>query len=373
MRARLIRFLLVAVVLLGLAETAAIAAPQPKASGDGLQLVDFTWRIADGRAYVTVGGIRNDSATRATGWLRLRLFASLQMPSPNEAFSGYPVATFAILPPLDPGGRHVAQVFEAPLALTPQPGRYWMRLALYEWSPSLCGGNAWPEWCSIDDRTATAQWIVPPGTDLFTVVVPGATFCIENATGSVVEQLRATNTQLDWVSRPARVVTCEHQGMTHFAGFLRNASYYSDVTPVVYTFDHLDAYLLCRFGTLADCTAAAPAVGAFTGQWWNAEEPGWGLSLSHASRNVIFAVWFVYDTRGEAHWYTAECWSFALSCLGTLYETRGPPVGPSFDPSRVTIREAGTMRIEFVGTQQATMHWTLEGKEGSRAIARQTY
>jgi hypothetical protein len=373
MLSRILRFALLATFLLFVTESLSIAAPQPKASGDGLQLSGFTWRIADGQVYVTIDGIRNDSKTRSTGWLRLRLFASLQMPSRNEPFSGYPVATFSILPPLDPGGRHYAQTFEAPLALTPPPGRYWMRLALYEWSPSLCAGNAWPEWCSNDDATADGKWIIPPGPDLLTAFNPGSVYCVENATAAVVEQLKASNPQVEWITRPSRDLTCESQGMTHYAGFLRNANQIGEVTPVVFTYDYYYSYQLCRYGMLADCIAAAPAGGAFTGQWWNAGESGWGISLSHASRSVIFAVWFAYDAKGAPKWYTGECTSFAFTCYGPLYETVGPPVGPTFNPALVSRREVGTLRIEFSGTQQARMYWTLDGVSGTRDITRQTY
>jgi hypothetical protein len=372
MFSRALRFALLATFLLFVTDSLSIAAPLPKASGDGLQLSGFTWRIADGQAHVTIDGIRNDSTTRTTGWLRLRLYASMQMPSPNEAFSGYPVATFPILPPLDPGGRHQAQTFEAPLAFTPPPGRYWMRLALYEWSPSRCGLNAWPEWCANDDATAVSKWIIPPGPDLLTAYGQSI-LCIENATAGIIEQLKAANPLMEWFTYPSRDVTCESQGMTHYAGFLRNAYQIGEVTPVVFTNDYYHSYQLCRYGMLADCIAAAPAVGAFTGQWWNADESGWGVSLSHASRSVIFAVWFAYDRNGLPRWYTAECTSFAFTCYGPLYETVGPPVGATFNPALVSRREAGTLRVEFSGTQQARMYWTLDGVSGSRDITRQTY
>ena len=373
MLARVLRVVFFAAVLLAVTEALSVAAPLPKATGDGLQLSGFTWRIADGRAFVTIDGIRNDSTTRTTGWLRLRLYASMQMPSRNEAFVGYPVATFSILPPLGPGGRHDAQAFETSLSLTPPPGRYWMRLALYEWSPANCASNYWPEWCSNDDATATQKWIVPPGPDLLTAFIPGSILCIENASAAVVEQLKAANPLVDWVTRPATVQTCESLGYVHYAGFLRNAYQIGDVTPVVFTRSYYDSYTLCRDGMLADCTAAAPAVGAITGQWWNAGESGWGISLSHASRSVIFAVWFAYDAVGFPRWYTGECTSFAFTCYGPLYETLGPTVGPTFNPALVMRREAGTLRIEFWGTQQARMYWTLDGASGTRDITRQTY
>ncbi len=374
MFARILRFAFLAFVLLAVTESLSFAAPQPKATGDGLLLSGFTWRIADGRAFVTIDGIRNDSTMRTTGRLRLRLHASLQMPSRNEAFSGYPVATFDILPPLDPGGRYDAQTFEATLAQTPPPGRYWMRLALYEWSPANCAGNSWPEWCSNDDATATQKWNVPPGPDLLTVQPAGTSvLCIENATAATVEQLKAANPLVEWTSRPSPEMTCESQGKTHYAGFLRNAYQIGEVTPVVFTYSYYDSYQLCRYGWIADCTAAAPAVGAFTGQWWNPAESGWGVSLSHASRSVIFAVWFVYDAGGAPKWYTGECMSFAFTCYGPLYETLGPPIGPTFDPALVSRREAGTLRIEFDGTDRARMYWTLDGVSGVRDITRQTY
>jgi hypothetical protein len=99
--------------------------------------------------------------------------------------------------------------------------------------------------------------------------------------------------------------------------------------------------------------SAAPAWGTdVTDIWWNAAESGWGLTLAQHGNNV-FGAWFTYDTAGQPLFVVMPGVTFsgADSFSGPLYTTRGPYYGGAFDPSRVTVTNAGNATIEVQSIQ----------------------
>ena len=51
-----------------------------------------------------------------------------------------------------------------------------------------------------------------------------------------------------------------------------------------------------------DTSSASP----LTGLWWNANESGWGATITQQS-SILYVTIFVYDTASNPVWYTVSC------------------------------------------------------------------
>ena len=74
--------------------------------------------------------------------------------------------------------------------------------------------------------------------------------------------------------------------------------------------------------------------------WWNPDESGWGLALSHHGNN-IFGVWYTYGDDGRPLWITLPGGRFtdANTFTGKLYvATHGSPYTGKFEPEHATGR-----------------------------------
>ncbi len=118
--------------------------------------------------------------------------------------------------------------------------------------------------------------------------------------------------------------------------------------------------------------ATLPAVD-YTDLWWNPNESGWGLLVSH-EYGVMFLAWFVYDGNGKPLWYVAsDCVVNASGCTGSLYSTTGPAFGPSFNPSQVHVNTVGTITLTFSDPNNGIAAFTVNGVSGSKSITRQLF
>jgi subtilase family serine protease len=115
-----------------------------------------------------------------------------------------------------------------------------------------------------------------------------------------------------------------------------------------------------------------PAVD-YTDLWWNSNESGWGLLVTH-QYGVMFLAWFVYDSNGKPVWYVAsDCIVAGSGCAGTVYRVIGPPFGPSFDANQVHATAAGTVTLSFPDANDGVLNWTVNGVSGSKSITRQLF
>lgn len=115
-----------------------------------------------------------------------------------------------------------------------------------------------------------------------------------------------------------------------------------------------------------------PAVD-YTDLWWNPDESGWGMAISHQYA-VMFLAWYVYDATGKPVWYVAsDCAVSGSLCVGNLYRTTGPPSGPVFDPARVQVFAAGTVNLIFTDANNGLLTYTVDGVTASKAIRRQAF
>lgn len=111
-----------------------------------------------------------------------------------------------------------------------------------------------------------------------------------------------------------------------------------------------------------------------TGLWWNANESGWGATLTH-QYDVVFVTMFVYDSIGNPTWYVADnCAVAASGCTGGLYKVSGGSL-PSGTWSSVNIAATpvGTISLVFTDKDTGSMNYTIDGVNGSKAITRQVF
>lgn len=115
--------------------------------------------------------------------------------------------------------------------------------------------------------------------------------------------------------------------------------------------------------------------GNFTDLWWNASESGWGVSITHhTTSNVAFIAWYTYDGVGNPKWYVASaCRISGNACSDTLYETTGPPFGPTFNPAQVRVTAVGSITLSFSSLNNGTMTYNVRGSTGTKFITRQAF
>ena len=111
--------------------------------------------------------------------------------------------------------------------------------------------------------------------------------------------------------------------------------------------------------------------------WWNANESGWGVTVTH-QREVIFLAFFVYGTDGKPTWYTGQA-SYqsqnsqsALVFTGQIFQTTGPWFGTAFNPNSVTVTQVGTMTFTAF-LDSATLTYSINGVTVNKTLTRQTF
>ncbi|QJR14294.1 trypsin-like serine peptidase [Usitatibacter palustris] len=107
--------------------------------------------------------------------------------------------------------------------------------------------------------------------------------------------------------------------------------------------------------------------------WWNANESGWGINLSHQG-TVIFATLYTYDTDGTPMWLVMSNGDRQAdgSFTGILYRVTGPafnasPWGP------INAVQVGTMRLRFDNADLGTLTYTVNGASVSKQINRYSF
>lgn len=118
-----------------------------------------------------------------------------------------------------------------------------------------------------------------------------------------------------------------------------------------------------------DTSAASP----LTGLWWNANESGWGATITQQS-SMLFVTMFVYDAAANPVWYTVSCTVAGASCTGDMLKVRGgaKPTS-SWNGGNVSVSGVGNMTLNFSSNDSGTMSYTLDGLAGSKQITRQIF
>lgn len=116
----------------------------------------------------------------------------------------------------------------------------------------------------------------------------------------------------------------------------------------------------------------------YTDLWFNPSESGWGVNFIQQN-DVIFATLFVYGVGNVTQWFTASAMRPSPSgsqtvFSGQLFLTSGPYFGaPTFDPNAVTRTPVGTMTVNFTSPDTASLQYTVNGTQVTKAITRQTW
>ena len=116
------------------------------------------------------------------------------------------------------------------------------------------------------------------------------------------------------------------------------------------------------------------AASPYMGLWWNANESGWGMSITqHGSINFVAV--YTYDQAGSPVWYVMSgCQVSGNRCTDTLYKVTGgtPPAVP-WNGSALAVTPAGTATLSFADANNGTFDFTLNGLAGTKSITRQVF
>lgn len=119
-------------------------------------------------------------------------------------------------------------------------------------------------------------------------------------------------------------------------------------------------------------SAATAVANSYQGLWWNANEDGWGMSLTQHG-NLLFAAIYTYDDSKNPVWYVVpNCPLTTTSCTGDVFKVTGatPPTLPWNGDARV-VEKVGTGSLAFTSTSAGTFSFTINGITASKAITLQ--
>lgn len=122
-------------------------------------------------------------------------------------------------------------------------------------------------------------------------------------------------------------------------------------------------------------TTSGPPVPAFdySDLWWNPRESGWGFNVIQHASNVIFAVMYTYQSPNRPMWYVLPggSWTSTTTYTGTLYRVTGSPANATFRAGDVV--SVGTATLLFSDSSHATLTYSVDGVQVSKAIERQPF
>lgn len=120
--------------------------------------------------------------------------------------------------------------------------------------------------------------------------------------------------------------------------------------------------------------ATSPPAADVSDLWWNANESGWGIALTHQGA-IVFATIYTYDAAGAPVWYVASnCAVAANACSGDLFHVTGgaSPTG-TWNPASVIIAKVGTLTVTFGEGGVASLGIVLDAASGTKQITRQPF
>ena len=137
-----------------------------------------------------------------------------------------------------------------------------------------------------------------------------------------------------------------------------------------YTIDNVAGSKAITLQPLA--TGTTPPAIDYTDLWWNADESGWGISLSQQF-GIVFAAWYTYDAAGKPVWYVATCPVTGAGASGDLYQVTGGAALTSAWKGTNPATKVGSVTFAFSNASNATMSYTLNGVTSSKVISRQVF
>lgn len=111
----------------------------------------------------------------------------------------------------------------------------------------------------------------------------------------------------------------------------------------------------------------------YTDLWWNPNESGWGISITHQS-GTVFAAWYTYDAAGKPVWYVVpQCPVSAASCTGAIYQVTGGASIHSVWNGTNPPTSVGSATFLFGNANTSTLKYTIDGVSDTRDIVRQVF
>lgn len=133
------------------------------------------------------------------------------------------------------------------------------------------------------------------------------------------------------------------------------------------------ALLLPTFSQAQTYTVDTSATSPLTGLWWNANESGWGATLTQQS-SILFVTMFVYDATGNPTWTTVSCTISGATCSGDMLRFRGGAIpAMPWNGNALTFSKVGTMTLTFTSNDAGAMSYSIDGLGSTRQITRQIF
>lgn len=155
-----------------------------------------------------------------------------------------------------------------------------------------------------------------------------------------------------WCRFGSRVDGLAEAGTYTIRYVLSNAYYASGETPLAGT-----------IVTVRSGSPAAPAYRDLDGNWFNPEEPGWGVNMVQGQSGALFAVLLTYEaTWGQddgsfGFWLVMSDgrWVSPTQFRGPLYYARGTPMNEGWYPPSLKLIPVGYLSLTFTSQTEARL------------------
>ena len=110
----------------------------------------------------------------------------------------------------------------------------------------------------------------------------------------------------------------------------------------------------------------------YTALWWNANESGWGLNISHQG-DTLFGTLYTYDASGNPAWFSMSAGAKQAdgSYLGELVTSTGPAFNSvPWNPNAVARTVVGNMRLSFTAPDSGTLTYNVGSAQVTKAITK---
>jgi hypothetical protein len=101
-------------------------------------------------------------------------------------------------------------------------------------------------------------------------------------------------------------------------------------------------------------------------------ESGWGINLSQGTTGNLFLTWYTYTPDGKPLWLVASggVWNTPTSFTGRVYQTTGSPYSAQYNTANSTIKDVGSITLDFTDTKTVQVRWELNGVSGTKLVKR---
>ena len=125
-------------------------------------------------------------------------------------------------------------------------------------------------------------------------------------------------------------------------------------------------------------TSSYAQVVNYTDLWWNPNESGWGIQVTHHN-DEIFGTWFTYDELGNQLFIVLPGCNIQRYtnankiCRGDLFRTTGSPFNVPFVSANTAASLIGQATLTFTSNTTATFAYQIGAISISKIISRQQF